>query len=119
MYTWGEAYQRCNSRRMRLVSLDNPDKDYYISSEIDKYRIEFIWTSGRRGPGGQFVWGHGGPVGGYTNWGRTGGAGTPQPDNREGREECLAVLNRFYPGDGITWHDIACHHKKHFVCEHY
>ena len=31
-------------------------------------------------------------------------------------EACLSVLNNFY-GDGVVWHDIACYHKKHFVCE--
>ena len=31
-------------------------------------------------------------------------------------EACLAVLNNYYK-DGIVWHDIACYHKKPFVCE--
>jgi hypothetical protein len=26
------------------------------------------------------------------------------------------VMNNFY-SDGVAWHDIACYHKKHFVCE--
>lgn len=35
----------------------------------------------------------------------------------EGREEaCLAVLDGLY-GDGLTWHDIACHHVKPVICE--
>ncbi|CAB4068933.1 unnamed protein product [Lepeophtheirus salmonis] len=50
-------------------------------------------------------------------WSKTG----PQPDNREGitagrDEACLAVLNNVY-NDGITWHDVACHHKKPVICE--
>lgn len=28
----------------------------------------------------------------------------------------MAILNDFYE-DGIKWHDIACHHRKPFVCE--
>ena len=50
------------------------------------------------------------------------GAGERQPDNRELKltgqndEACLAVLNNYYK-DGVTWHDIACYHKKPFVCE--
>ena len=40
----------------------------------------------------------------------------PQPDNREGDEFCLAVLNDFYD-DGVTFHDIACHHEKPVICE--
>ena len=55
----------------------------------------------------------------HENWSRTGQLRISQPDNAEGHENCLAVLNRFYPRDGVTWHDIACHHKKHFVCEAY
>lgn len=48
--------------------------------------------------------------------------GKPQPDNREfvqqngAPETCLAILNNFY-GDGVHWHDVACHHKKPIVCE--
>ena len=47
--------------------------------------------------------------------------GVGQPDDAEGRqgrpENCLAYLNRVYPGDGVTWHDVACYHKKPTVCE--
>lgn len=43
-------------------------------------------------------------------------ADRPQPDNREGDEECLAVLNNFY-ADGIRFHDVSCHHKKPVICE--
>ncbi len=35
----------------------------------------------------------------------------------EGNDEaCLAVLDGLY-GDGLTWHDIACHHVKPVICE--
>ena len=40
----------------------------------------------------------------------------PQPDNREGDEVCLAVLNNFY-ADGIRFHDVSCHHKKPVICQ--
>ena len=43
-------------------------------------------------------------------------ASRPQPDNREGNESCLAVLNNFY-NDGVRFHDVACHHRKPVVCE--
>ena len=35
-------------------------------------------------------------------------------ENRD--EACLAVLDGLY-GDGLTWHDIACHHIKPVICE--
>ena len=56
------------------------------------------------------------------DWSKTGGAGEAQPDNREFKvegkhdEACIAMLNNFY-ADGAVWHDIACYHKKWFVCE--
>ena len=49
-------------------------------------------------------------------WSNTGGAGRPQPDNREGNEVCLAVLNNFY-NDGVKFHDVSCHHRKPVICE--
>ena len=42
--------------------------------------------------------------------------GRPQPDNRVGNEQCLAVLNNFY-NDGVKFHDVACHHRKPVICE--
>ncbi len=44
--------------------------------------------------------------------------GFPQPDNREGNEFCLAVLNNFY-NDGVRFHDVSCHHLKPIICEAY
>ena len=49
-------------------------------------------------------------------WSNTGGANRPQPDNREGNENCLAVLNNFY-NDGVKFHDVSCHHRKPVICE--
>jgi hypothetical protein len=43
-------------------------------------------------------------------------AGRAQPDNREGNERCLGVLNNFYQ-DGVKFHDISCHHRKPVICE--
>jgi hypothetical protein len=73
-------------------------------------------------------------------WSNTGELKRPQPDNFEGEsagkldnvsdsvgltvddlqewhdEACLAVLNNHY-GDGIKWHDVACHFRARIVCE--
>jgi len=43
-------------------------------------------------------------------------AGRRQPDNREGNEFCVGVLNNFY-NDGVRFHDISCHHRKPIICE--
>ena len=50
------------------------------------------------------------------DWSSTGGAGRAQPDNREGNEVCLAVLNNFYQ-DGVKFHDVSCRHRKPVICE--
>jgi len=72
-------------------------------------------------------------------WSATGETGIHQPDNHEGIKEgpieaennigitieglqefhdeaCLTVLNNKY-GDGIKWHDVACHFRSVIVCE--
>lgn len=45
----------------------------------------------------------------------------PQPDNAEflingSTEACMAVFNDVYD-DGVSWHDVACYHRKFFICE--
>jgi hypothetical protein len=54
-------------------------------------------------------------------WSDTGVLGLPQPDNRElrvdgldGNESCMVVMEG---NDGLKWHDKACYHRTHFVCE--
>ncbi|CAG0924333.1 unnamed protein product [Notodromas monacha] len=43
-----------------------------------------------------------------------------QPDNREGGESCIAMLNPSIYNESsgqFKWHDIACGHQKHVICE--
>ena len=67
------------------------------------------------------------PFWGFQPWSHTGhksqfiGEDVPQPDNAEeeingSTEACLAVFNDVYD-DGVAWHDVACYHKKMFICE--
>jgi len=126
---------------MDLVSIETRNEYDFLKQRMIDGGVRFFWSSGRKCnfPGceradlqpaivnGWFWSGSevrlGSKDGKVTGaWSKTGGAGDPQPDNREftveGRhdEACLAVLNNFY-GDGVVWHDIACYHKKGFVCE--
>ena len=101
--------------------------------------MKYIWTSGRKcnfagcdrpdlqppNENGWFWSGSGAKIGPTSqrntgDWSHTGGYGRAQPDNREAEqgndESCLSILNNFY-GDGLKWHDVACHHLKPFVCE--
>ncbi|OXA63788.1 L-selectin [Folsomia candida] len=134
---WGSAQATCRQYCMNLVSIETPGENNFIKQRIANARVRYIWTSGRKCNGcnlfnGWFWSGSGVRIGSANNrangdWSHTGGAGIPQPDNREntpglagfrrGNEEsCLSILNNFY-GDGLKWHDVACYHVKPFVCE--
>lgn len=122
---------------------ETDEENEFLKSRMIKGGTRFLWTSGRKcnfqgcdRPDLQpliakgWFWSGSGVRLGVTldgqrvegDWGKTGGAGNPQPDNRELKltgkndEACIAVLNNYYK-DGIVWHDIACYHKKPFVCE--
>ncbi|XP_066959234.1 uncharacterized protein [Macrobrachium rosenbergii] len=116
-YEWGPANHYCAKLGPGWygVSIESYDEDKFIDSIIGGDKAKYIWTGGSFERYG-WKWASGAPFQGL-DWSYTGGAGIPQPDNREdGKEFCLAVLNNFYQ-DGITWHDVACHHLKPIICE--
>jgi len=138
-WDWFNARNYCRKRCMDLVSFETQQEYDWVKGFIDR-NVPFFWTSGRKcnfdgcdkpeffpklvngwfwsanqvkmppSDGDQFH-----------DWSPTGGNGVAQPDDREHRqggdeEACMAVLNDFY-GDGIKWHDVACHHEKPIICE--
>lgn len=137
---WLGARNWCRMRCMDSVSLQSSDENEYIKRKIVQDKVRYIWTSGRlcdfkgcdrpdlqpKAVNGWFWTSDLQKLPPTTDrqqndWSPSGGIGVPQPDNREqlqngAPENCLAVLNNFY-GDGIHWHDVACHHRKPFVCE--
>nr|XP_053635070.1 pulmonary surfactant-associated protein D-like [Cherax quadricarinatus] len=116
-YTGNAAASLCASLGggWQAVGISSNEELNYINSVVGQARLEYIWTGGVKSGNG-WRWLNGEPFR-VTGWSHTGGAQRPQPDNREGgRENCLAVLNNFY-GDGIKWHDVACHHEKAVICE--
>ncbi|XP_003489802.1 uncharacterized protein LOC100748578 [Bombus impatiens] len=138
---WLAGRNFCRQRCMDLVSLETSTENEFIKSRIVQNNVKYIWTSGRlcdfKGcdrPDLQPLHINGwfwtaelqklAPANDRANndWSESGGIGKPQPDNREAiqqggaPENCLAVLNQFY-NDGVNWHDVACHHKKPWVCE--
>ncbi|XP_050720826.1 pupal cuticle protein 36-like isoform X3 [Eriocheir sinensis] len=122
-YTWQEAYNYCTrlGQGWTPVNIETPAENSYIVGIVGKHRAPWIWTGGNRLNNEKFIWewSNKQPVT-YTNWGQTGFTGAPQPDNSEdNNERCLSLLNQFYPGDLITWHDIGCHHRKPTICEYY
>ncbi|XP_071535735.1 uncharacterized protein [Panulirus ornatus] len=116
-YSWEDAKLYCQmlGSGFRALSIEDQVEDDFISNIIHQHDIPWIWTSGNKIFTTYWVW-HDGSTFAYTNWSPKGGSGIPQPDNRENNEKCMAVLNDFYQ-DGIKWHDIACHHEKHVICE--
>ena len=108
------AYCRRLGGGWQAISVETQQESQWLNGVVAQQRQQYIWTSGSKS-GSSWRWATGAPVA-PLNWSPTGGFRTPQPDDREGREDCLAVLNNFYR-DGIRWHDIACRHKKPIVCE--
>lgn len=116
-YPWNQANAYCSQLGpgWEGVSIESVEEDKFISSVVGGARLRYIWTGGFF-KDSHWKWTSGERFLGL-NWSHTGGLGKNQPDNREdGKEFCLAVLNNFYH-DGITWHDVACHHEKPIICE--
>ncbi|XP_039295969.1 uncharacterized protein LOC111048441 isoform X2 [Nilaparvata lugens] len=137
---WLGGRNWCRARCMDLVSLQTAAENNYIKNLLVQDKVRYIWTSGRmcdfkgcdradlqpKAINGWFWTAELQKLPPTTDrsqndWSETGGIGRPQPDNREelqngAPENCLAVLNNFY-NDGVHWHDVACHHRKPFVCE--
>ncbi|XP_063612328.1 uncharacterized protein LOC134785826 [Penaeus indicus] len=115
-YTWDGANQYCGNlgSGWQGISIGTQQEDSLVRKAIIEDRLPWIWTSGHIRNHG-FAWASGEEFVGL-NWSHTGGNHRPQPDNREGNEHCLGVLNDFYD-DGVKWHDIACHHDKAIICE--
>lgn len=123
-FTQDQAVEYCRLQGGRTVSLDdNARAQFFINLAIrDKKR--YFWTGGKIDhAAGTVTWPSGKLEGigerGKRFWSHTGGkkpVAEAQPDNRDGNEVCLAVLNNFY-ADGVKWHDVGCHHKKPTICE--
>jgi len=116
-FTSGEGAAFCRNQGMRPVSLDTPAKEREFTGLVARENQKYFWTGGNvnHGRNPTISW----PSGRTTStglWSNTGGANRPQPDNREGNESCLAVLNNFY-NDGVRFHDVSCHHRKPVICE--
>lgn len=118
-----EAVEFCKSIGGQVVSLDSNEKALAMMDLLRQRAQRYMWTGGRIDHNaGVVTWPSGareGYVRGQRFWSPTGGkkpTPEPQPDNRDGNEICIGVLNNFY-ADGIKWHDVSCHHKKPTICE--
>nr|XP_045605534.1 uncharacterized protein LOC123762818 [Procambarus clarkii] len=116
-YTWEQANYYCSGlgNGFQAVTIESQRKQDIISTYIIAHYISDIWTCGNKHNSGTWSW-LSGVSSSYSNWSRTGRRGLPQPDNDEGNENCLAVLNNHY-NDGITWHDSTCSRLRRVICE--
>ncbi|XP_040568921.1 C-type lectin BfL-1 isoform X2 [Lepeophtheirus salmonis] len=116
-FTQGEAIQYCQRNGMKAISLDSNAKAEETFRLLAKDTQRYYWTGGKVNHRDQSVtWPNGQTSRNIPFWSPTGARRVPQPDNREGNEFCLAVLNNFY-SDGIKYHDVSCHHVKPTICE--
>ncbi|XP_066955607.1 uncharacterized protein slf isoform X1 [Macrobrachium rosenbergii] len=142
---WLDARNKCREHCMDAVGMETEAENKMIFDFIRDRNITYIWTSGRlcdfTGCAERedlqpinvlgWFWSNTNTKMAPTNstpkgwssqpWSSKGHTGGPQPDNAEfdinqTSESCLGVLNNIY-NDGIAWHDIACYHKKPFICE--
>uniref|UniRef100_A0A6A7FTG8 C-type lectin n=1 Tax=Hirondellea gigas TaxID=1518452 RepID=A0A6A7FTG8_9CRUS len=142
---WLEARNECRRQCMDAVGIETFQENNMILQFIESRNVTYIWTSGRlcdftgcdsredlkpiqvKG----WFWSNSNQKIAPTNrtppgwrntpWSQKGHFGGGQPDNAEFQinnttESCLGVLNNIY-NDGIKWHDIACYHKKPYICE--
>merc|ERR1711981_1016273 len=122
-FTGHEAEDYCKLQGGHAVSLDTTAKAlHFIDVAISDAR-RYFWSGGRIDhTAGVVTWPSGnreGYVRGQRFWSHTGGKKPEpeaQPDNRDGNEFCIGVLNNFY-ADGVKWHDVACHHRKPTICQ--
>merc|ERR1711955_197130 len=115
-FTQSGAESFCRKSNMRPISIDSSVEEREFLGLVGRENQKYFWTGGKlSGRGSSIQWPSGRRYN-SVNWSRTGGANKPQPDNREGNEFCLAVLNNFY-NDGIVFHDVSCHHAKPTICE--
>lgn len=142
-WDWFNARNYCRKRCMDLVSFETAQEYNWVKGFING-NVPYFWTSGRlcdfdgcdrpdffpKIINGWFWSANQARLSptnstrAFHDWSFTGGWNPPrrQPDNREqiqqngDSESCMAVLNNFY-GDGIKWHDVACHHEKPVICE--
>jgi len=122
-FTAHEAEDYCKLQGGNAVSLDTTPKALHFIDVAIQHARRYFWTGGRIDHNaGVVTWPSGNREGynrGQRFWSHTGGKKPdpePQPDNRDGNEFCIGVLNNFY-ADGVKWHDVACHHRKPTICQ--
>lgn len=140
---WAEARQICRSYCMDSISINTQQEFEVMKKVLEENLVDYIWTSGHECWPNEcnfysepkningWVWTNDNekvpatnknpPGWSFNPWSQTGFLKKPQPDNAEftvnrKNESCLGVLHNVYD-DGIKFHDVACYHRKPFICE--
>ncbi|XP_071535615.1 L-selectin-like [Panulirus ornatus] len=134
---WFNARNNCRHNCQDLVSMETQSESKFVLDIVERENVNSVWTSGRKCNFDGCDEPHLQPIningwfwsanqkrmpptnkkGGWRgDWSNKGGAGTQQPDNREGNEACLGILNNKF-GDGVTWHDLNCNQHNIWICE--
>ncbi|KAK3862642.1 hypothetical protein Pcinc_031512 [Petrolisthes cinctipes] len=118
-YTWYQARDYCTSlgQGFASISVENQITTSVLSAVMSAHGQRTTWTSGNRLTTKRWSWSKTGVQFFYTNWARTGRLGRPQPDNANGDELCLSVVNSYT--DGAAWHDASCTDLSPVVCQAY
>lgn len=140
---WLDARKACRKYCMDTISVNTQKEFDVVRKLMEDHKIQYLWTSGYvcdyvRCPKDSLPQNINGwswldkktkipptdviaPGWKENPWSTTGYFKRQQPDNAEFEvnrvnESCLAILHNVYD-DGIKFHDVACYHKKEFICE--
>ncbi|XP_058837792.1 C-type lectin 37Db-like [Topomyia yanbarensis] len=114
---WFRATEHCFSFGMRIAIVPTPQDHNAVvevikQSEIFNNESTIIWLGASDlAQEGTYVWHATGARLQYANW------HPGQPDNYQGNEHCLALMN--IPGQGWKWNanDGPCVGEHYFVCD--
>ncbi|XP_023023105.2 macrophage mannose receptor 1 [Leptinotarsa decemlineata] len=109
--TRDEAKQLCQEQSMKLVSIQNSEKNEDISRLLQNNNLsdgEGAWTSGNKiADGTTWTWLDGSKIT-YLNW------GPGEPNSYGGNESCIEVFKR---NTDAFWNDLSCDYKRAYICE--
>ena len=112
---WTGAKEVCEKKNATLaMAKSNSSYNYLIANFVDN--VSWIWLGGykRQDPSPEWIWMDGSKLADhFTNskW------GLAQPDNFNGRQNCLTMKNKSVE-NRIVLDDMNCRHRFYFSCEY-
>ncbi|XP_062559299.1 lectin subunit alpha-like isoform X2 [Armigeres subalbatus] len=112
---WIGAVEYCNRINMRLAIVDSAAKSVSVldainSAKADGLTFANVWIGANdMAKEGTFTWHSTGQPVKYTNWSAT------NPDNHQGRENCVEIAFKDYTQWKWAWNDNKCDAVLYFV----